>query len=624
MGVPIAGRLRPEWELMIGFFVNTLVMRGDMSGEPTFRELLARVRRVVAGGVRSPGAAVREAGGGAEPSAEPWPASALPGDVPTGRVRGGRATLPGLDVAPLAGAGQRVRFDLEMHLRMQPAGSLRGTIIYSTDLFDAATIGRLAGHFRTLLDGIVADPDTTIDRLPLLTQDERRQLLVGWNDTARDYPREKCVHELFEDQAARTPDAVAVVCGDRRLTYRELDDRADRLAHHLAALGVGPGALVGVLLERSPDLIVALVGILKAGGAYLPLDPEAPPQRLAFLLGDGGARLVLSQASLRDRLAATGVQSLCIDEVADLGNGGSPAIRRPSPGAEGLAYVMYTSGSTGVPKGVEVPHRAISRLLFGVDYARFDASMRMAQLAPISFDASTLEIWGPLLHGGCCVQFPDGVPDFADLERGLTRHRVQTLWLTASLFNTVIDERPNALRGIEQLLIGGEALFRAPCPPGAEPAGAGDPADQRIRPDGMHDVRLLLSDPGRPARGRGLRPDRPANRQHASLRPGPAGGAGADRGAGRVAHRRRRSGPWVSQSARADLGHVRLPSLQRGPGFAAVQDGGQGPLVTRWKPGIPGTTGPAGKDPRLPHRTRGDRSRAGGPSGREPMRGRCA
>ena len=191
-----------------------------------------------------------------------------------------------------------------------------------------------------------------------------------------------------------------MVCGDRRLTYRELDDRADRLAHHLAALGVGPGALVGVLLERSPDLIVALVGILKAGGAYLPLDPEAPPQRLAFLLEDGGARLVLSQASLRDRLAASGVQSLCIDDVADLGNGGGPAIRRPSPGAEGLAYVMYTSGSTGVPKGVEVPHRALVNLLDSMrDKIGLDADDAVLAVTNVTFDIAMAELFLPLIVG---------------------------------------------------------------------------------------------------------------------------------------------------------------------------------------------------------------------------------
>ena len=238
VGVPVAGRLRPELEPLIGLFVNMLVLRTDLSGQPTFRRLLGRVRRV---------------------SLEAYDHQELPfeklveelnpqrhlGRHPLFQVMfqlaesaGAAPTLPGLDVAPLAGAGQRVRFDLEMHLRMQPAGNLRGTIIYSTDLFDAATIGRLAGHFRTLLDGIVADPDTTIDRLPLLTQDERRQLLVGWNDTRRDYPRDKCVHELFEEQAARTPDAVAVLCGDQQLTYRQLNDRADLV---LAAPPGGPG-----------------------------------------------------------------------------------------------------------------------------------------------------------------------------------------------------------------------------------------------------------------------------------------------------------------------------------------------------------------------------------------------
>ena len=221
---------------------------------------------------------------------------------------------------------------------------------------------------------------------------------------------------------------------------------------------MGPEVLVGLCADRSPEMVSGMLGILKAGGAYVPLDPELPPQRLAFILADGPVRLVLTQRSRQKRLEAAGVPLLCLDEAADLVGGQSQAELHSSTHAENLAYVMYTSGSTGTPKGVEIPHRAINRLLFGGGYAQLDSALRVAQLAPISFDASTLEIWGPLLHGGCCVLFPGGVPDFAELEQGLRRQRIQTLWLTASLFNAIIDERPLALRGIEQLLIGGEAL----------------------------------------------------------------------------------------------------------------------------------------------------------------------
>ena len=220
----------------------------------------------------------------------------------------------------------------------------------------------MIGHFQTLLNGIIADPDTKIGRLPLLTEAERRQLLVEWNDTRRDYPRDKCVHVLFEEQAERTPDAVAVVCGDEQLTYRQLNDRANHLANHLVSLSVGPEALVGIFLERSLDLITSLIAVLKAGGAYLPLDSATPPQRLALLLADSRVRLVLSHTSLRNRLAPLGTQSLYLDLVANLVAGQIRADRRPLVGAEDLAYVIYTSGSTGRPKGVEVPHGVLAEL----------------------------------------------------------------------------------------------------------------------------------------------------------------------------------------------------------------------------------------------------------------------
>jgi amino acid adenylation domain-containing protein len=281
---------------------------------------------------------------------------------------------------------------------------------------------------------------------------------VAWNDTQRDYPREQCVHALFEEQAARTPEAVAVIYQDRQWTYRELNERANQLAHQLASQGVGPEVLVGIFLEQSLERLTSLLAVLKAGGAYLPLDPHTPAQRLAYLLADSQVHLVLSHTALRARLAATGISVLYLDAERQHIASQRRDDPRSAATAENLAYVMYTSGSTGVPKGVEIPHRAIIRLLFGVDYAQFNTALRMAQLASVSFDAATLEIWAPLLHGGCCVLFADGIPDFAELEDGLRRHRVQTLWLTASLFNAVLDERPQALRGLEQLLVGGEAL----------------------------------------------------------------------------------------------------------------------------------------------------------------------
>ncbi len=268
------------------------------------------------------------------------------------------------------------------------------------------------------------------------------------------------IHELFEDQVERTPEAVALVFGDERLTYRELNERANRLGHYLRELGVGPDVLVGICVQRSLQMVVGLLGILKAGGAYVPLDPSYPEQRLKFMLEDSAAPVLLTQQSLVKSLPGTSARVVLLD--GDWAEIQKHAETNPSQvtTADHLAYVIYTSGSTGVPKGVETPHRGVVRLLFGVDYARLGADRVFLQLAPVSFDASTLELWGPLLHGGRCVVFPERIPTTDDLGRVLKKHGVTTLWLTSSLYNAVIDESRRRLPrlGCRELLIGGEAL----------------------------------------------------------------------------------------------------------------------------------------------------------------------
>jgi amino acid adenylation domain-containing protein len=457
VGCPVAGRADVGAELLIGCFSNTLALRATLRGELSFREFLAQVCDKALAAYQHQGVPfdkVVEAVNPARTLSTPpvfqtlYNFRDLPAP-PTGPV--------GLQIEPWDFDHGLAQFDLALTVAEHPGG-ITCDWTYDCDLFAAEDIRRLAECYRVLLCGALADPALCLGELPLLSAEQRQRIVVEWNDTSRDYPRDKCVHELFEEQAARTPDAVAVVSDNRQLTYREVNERANQLAHCLRSLGVGAEVLVGLCVERSPEMILGLLGILKAGGAYVPLDPRYPPGRLAFMLRDAQAAVLLTQRKLLSRLPEHGAQVVCLDAETALVAGQSQA-DLPSPaGAENLAYVMYTSGSTGVPKGVEIPHRAINRLLFGAGYARLDAGLRVAQLAPISFDASTFEIWGPLLHGGCCVLFPEGVPDFAELEQGLRRQRIQTLWLTASLFNAVVDERPQTLRGIEQLLIGGEAL----------------------------------------------------------------------------------------------------------------------------------------------------------------------
>ena len=457
VGSPIANRTRRELEPLIGFFVNTLVLRGDLSGNPTFRELLGRVEETCLGAYAHQDLPfeqlVEQLGVGRDPSRHPL----FQVMFVLQNAHACRVTLPGLEVRCAEVSTDTAKFDLTLFVE-ERAGELVTTAEYNTDLFQAGTIRRLLGHYQRLLEGIVVSPDRRLSDLPLLAEGERTQLLDLGNRTRRDYPRDRCVHELFEEQVTRTPEAAAVVYEDEVLTYRQLNELANQLAHYLRRQGVGPDTLVGICLDRSPDLIVAVLGILKAGGAYVPLDPTYPVQRLGWMIQDTGVKVILTQEHARDDLPQTAVRTICLDSawptIGQESTDNPVSLAKP----DHLAYVMYTSGSTGQPKGVAIPHRGIVRLVFGVDYVDLEGEQTFLQLAPVGFDASTFEIWGALLHGHRCVLFPGRVPELDDLAQILQRHRVSCLWLTASLFNLVIDERPQVLRDVRQVLTGGEAL----------------------------------------------------------------------------------------------------------------------------------------------------------------------
>ncbi|WP_208341649.1 polyketide synthase [Aetokthonos hydrillicola] len=303
------------------------------------------------------------------------------------------------------------------------------------------------------------DPHESITTLQTLTEAECYQLLVEWNDTKTDYPQNKCIHQLFEEQVENTPDAIAVILEEDHLTYHELNDRANKLAHYLQSLGVESGMLVGICLERSLEMIVALLGILKVGGVYVPLDPAYPQDRLEWMLTDTQASVLLTQSRLLDRLPPHQSQIVCLETGWGTDQSDPvPSLNVPiSPDAP--AYINYTSGSTGRPKGIAIPHQAVLRLVFGTNYTPLNSSQVWMQLAPISFDAATLEIWGPLLHGGQCVLYPgNGLPDPNDLKEVIQRHGVTSMWITGALFNTIITEAPDALRSVKEILTGGEAL----------------------------------------------------------------------------------------------------------------------------------------------------------------------
>jgi amino acid adenylation domain-containing protein len=457
VGSPIAGRNRAETEDLIGFFVNSLPLRTNLSGNPSFRELLLRVRETALGSYAHQDLPFEKIVEELQPQRDLSYSPifqvmfALQNQPRVG------FSLPGLNVTLLKRETDAAKFDLTLFMTETDDG-LSCWLEYNTDLFAAGTITRLLDHFTVLLAAIVANPERAIADLPILSEAERQQLLVEWNDTQTDYPRNQCTHQLFEQQAERTPDAIAVAFKGRTLSYAELNARANQLAHYLRARGVGPDQLVGLCVERSLEMIVGLLGILKAGGAYLPLDPAYPRERLSFMLADGGIEVLLTQDHLLAKLPSATVTTIALDSEWQPIAGEDDKNPESNTSAENLAYVIYTSGSTGRPKGVSVTHRSLVRLVKETDYAHFGPAQVFLQLAPLSFDASTFEIWGPLLNGARLVIMAPGLASLTELGQAIECNRVTTLWLTAGLFQQVAETQLENLRGLRQLLAGGDAL----------------------------------------------------------------------------------------------------------------------------------------------------------------------
>ena len=401
IGSPIAGRTQAETEGLVGFFVNTLALRLDRSGDPTFRELLHRAREVTLGAYAHQDLPFEKLVEELQPERDLRRTPVFQVAFAYQNMPSHKLDLSGLTLQSEPAESGTAKFDLMLYMWQREDG-LRAVLEYNIDLFDAGTIIRMLGHFQTLLEGIAQDPDRRLSELPLQSHEEGHQLLVEWNATAADYPEDRSVHRLFEEQAARTPQAVALVAGAEQLTYRELDKRANRLAHHLRARGVGPDVRVGVCLERSPHLIVALLGVLKAGGAYVPLDPAYPEERLRFLLRDAQVAVLLTDGRLREGLPG-GETATVVFLDRDLGSlaqePDEPVRSRIDPAH--LAYVIYTSGSTGTPKGVGITHgNAVAFLTWAQQTTSAAAGARVLATTSISFDLSVYEIFGTLSWGG--------------------------------------------------------------------------------------------------------------------------------------------------------------------------------------------------------------------------------
>ncbi len=350
--------------------------------------------------------------------------------------------------------------DLSFSFNMR-AGEWQGALEYDTRLFEPVTAQRIVRRLVHLLAAAVDSPHAPAATLPILPPEERALVVSEWNRTEREFPSDRTTVSLFKEHVLRAPDATAVVYEDMKLTYEELDVRANRLAHRLIESGVHSNMPVGLCLHKSVDMVVGLLAILKAGGAYLPLDPDYPPQRLAYVVADAGARVILTDTSNAHLFGETVARVLCLD-VPDSAGDDRPTTDPRVPGsAAHLAYVIYTSGSTGVPKGVAVSQRALSRLVKGADYARFGPDEVHLQLSPLSFDASLLEVWGALLNGGTLVVPPSGLPFPDVLKAALQRHRITILLLVSPQLHMAVEQFPKELARVSQLLVGGDVLSPA-------------------------------------------------------------------------------------------------------------------------------------------------------------------
>ena len=403
VGVPIMGRNNPEFENLIGFFVNTLPVRTDLSGNPTFRELLGRVREAALGAYEHQDLPFEKLVEATQPERDTSYSPLFQVMCHLDNTGAPAFALHGLTLTPLDADTGTSKFDLTLDL-VESSTGINGWLEYSTHLFDDVTIQRLSERFQTLLKAAVAAPDTPIAALPLLSPVEEDQLIVGLNQTAEVFPHAPCLHQIFEAQVAQTPDATAVRFEGQELTYAVLNQRANQLAHRLLKLGVGPEVLVAICMEPSLDLSIALLAVLKAGGAYIPLDPAYPRKPLSFILEETGAPVVLTQEGLADNQAFAGMQVIRLDRDVEVFATESTENPPSNVTDENLCYVTYTSGSTGEPKSAMLHHRGVrNRLLWGITDYQLGQGDVVLHKTPLTFDVSVWEIFAPLLSGACLL-----------------------------------------------------------------------------------------------------------------------------------------------------------------------------------------------------------------------------
>lgn len=452
------------------FFANSLVIRTDLSNNPSFKELLARVKQVAVDAYAHQDLPFEKLVEQLHPERSLNQNPLFQVAIALQNAPMEQLELPGLTLSPFKEIETTTaRFDLEFYLwecgedfrslwgdKWQQSAGLRGVLVYNTALFDSDAIARLLQHFQTLLAGAVENINTKLADLPLLSVAEEKQILVEWNQTQRDYQKHLSIQQLFEDRVNSTPNAIALNYKNQRFTYQQLNNGSNQLARYLQKIGVGKDSLVGICLESSPVTIAVMLGILKAGGAYVPLDPAYPIERLQFMVEDTGLNAIVTQHTFAHLFFNT--QIVCLDkDWQKIALQSDENIPNQSTAAT-LAYIVYTSGSTGIPKGVAVTHQAVNRLI-NSNYITLKSTYKVAQCANISFDAATFEIWGALLNGAQLVGIDRETllspPDFAQT---LRQQEIDILFLTTALFNQIAREIPSAFSSLQYLLFGGETV----------------------------------------------------------------------------------------------------------------------------------------------------------------------
>lgn len=458
IGSPVANRNREELESIIGFFVNTLVLRINLEGEPSFSELLQRVREVTMHALSHQDMPFEQVIEHIQPtrdlSRNPiFQVMFVLQNMPTPEL-----DLEGLHLSPYVVDNGMAKFDLTLTMEETEAG-LKGFFEYNTDLFNKSTIERMVGHFTKLLEEVTIQPELPITQLHLLTGDEQKQLQT-WNNTNVEYPLEKCLHQLFEEQVMKTPDAIAIVCGEEKVSYQELNKRSNQVAHTLRKAGIGPDKMVGICMERSVEMVVALYGVLKAGGAYVPIDPSYPQDRLIYILEDAQVKVLLTQSHLVDILPPHEARLYLLDDKTAFNNESKENLScEVKP--EHLAYMIYTSGSTGKPKGVLIEHRGIcNRLWWMQEEYQLTYDDVVLQKTPFSFDVSVWEFFWPLLFGSrLVVAKPEGHQDPKYLVQTMSEQQVTTIHFVPSMLQVFLEETGvNALSNLKRVICSGEAL----------------------------------------------------------------------------------------------------------------------------------------------------------------------